>query len=297
MHIKKFTSLAIILSIALFSSTTQLLAESIDDAYDHLDAPTITSCMSTCNSVTLTWSTVDCDQYRIRYARSDSTDGSGYVIATTKTSATITDLDADTNYCFKARSAVMMPNGNYYYSAWSPEVIYRTGSHEYVVSKEIKPTCDNNGNKILSCKYCGAEKQESIPKLGHDYNHFRFAAKIGIEGKEYDECSRCGNRINETVIPALSPSTTAITKLITAKRSITVKWLKKSYTGYEIRYSIKSDMSGAKIARITKNKTTSKKISNLKSKKKYYVQIRTYKTVNGVKYPSSWSAKKSATTK
>jgi hypothetical protein len=56
-------------------------------------------------------------------------------------------------------------------------------------------------------------------------------------------------------------------------------------------------MGGAKIVPVTKVNTTAKTIKQLKSKKKYYVQIRTYKTVNGVKYYSAWSGKKIITTK
>ena len=42
---------------------------------------------------------------------------------------------------------------------------------------------------------------------------------------------------------------------------------------------------------------TSKKITNLKGGKKYYVRVRTYKTVNGTKYYSPWSKTKTVTTK
>ena len=58
-----------------------------------------------------------------------------------------------------------------------------------------------------------------------------------------------------------------------------------------------SSMKNAKTKLVKSNKTTSKTISKLKSKKKYYVQVRTYKTVDGVKYYSKWSEKKAVTTK
>ncbi|MGI6170795.1 MAG: hypothetical protein ACOYIC_03550 [Butyricicoccus sp.] len=48
---------------------------------------------------------------------------------------------------------------------------------------------------------------------------------------------------------------------------------------------------------ITSNKTVSKKVTKLTAKKKYYVRIRTYKTVSGKKYYSSWSKAKTVTTK
>ena len=56
-------------------------------------------------------------------------------------------------------------------------------------------------------------------------------------------------------------------------------------------------MVNAGTAKATSYKTTAKKIKNLKSKQKYYVQIRTYKTVNGKPYYSEWSKAKTFTTK
>ena len=56
-------------------------------------------------------------------------------------------------------------------------------------------------------------------------------------------------------------------------------------------------MKSAKTATIKKNKTTSTTIKKLKAKKTYYVRIRTYKTVQGKKYSSTWSKVKSVKTK
>ena len=46
-----------------------------------------------------------------------------------------------------------------------------------------------------------------------------------------------------------------------------------------------------------KQKTTKYKVKKLKAKKKYYVRVRTYKTVKGKKVYSSWSKVKSIKTK
>ena len=57
-------------------------------------------------------------------------------------------------------------------------------------------------------------------------------------------------------------------------------------------------MSGAVTKTVgTKYTSVTKKITGLKAKTKYYVQVRSYKIVNGKKYYSSWSAKKSVKTK
>lgn len=94
---------------------------------------------------------------------------------------------------------------------------------------------------------------------------------------------------------------TAISKLKKAKKAFTVKVAKQSkmyITGYQVRYSLKSDMAGAKTKTISKKYSkVSKKISKLKAKKTYYVQVRTYKSISGKKYYSDWSAKKSIKTR
>ena len=50
-------------------------------------------------------------------------------------------------------------------------------------------------------------------------------------------------------------------------------------------------MKKAKTVKITDNDTTSTTISKLKGGKKYFVQVRTYKTVSGTTYYSDWSKK------
>ncbi|MBQ0018782.1 MAG: hypothetical protein KBS63_06250 [Clostridiales bacterium] len=131
----------------------------------------------------------------------------------------------------------------------------------------------------------------------HMYVHKKIAAKVGIAGSEYDECSKCNDIKNKTTIKALNPDKTYITGLTALKRGFKVKWAKKSYTGYQIRYSLKSSMSSAKTVTVTTPSTTYKSIKKLKARKRYYVQVRTYKTVSGNKYYSLWSSKKSVKTK
>ncbi len=82
------------------------------------------------------------------------------------------------------------------------------------------------------------------------------------------------------------------------KKSITIQWAKPSKTnlknisGYEIRYSKKSNMANAVVVKVGKSKTGAT-IKKLKSKTKYYVQIR---SCNG-DVKSSWTGKKSVKVK
>jgi len=97
----------------------------------------------------------------------------------------------------------------------------------------------------------------------------------------------------------INPKGTTINKLTSSKKAFTVKWNKKTVqiTGYQLRYSVSSNMKNSKTKTIKSSKTTSKKITKLKANKKYYVQVRTYKTVKGIKYYSSWSKAKVVKTK
>ena len=96
-----------------------------------------------------------------------------------------------------------------------------------------------------------------------------------------------------TVLAESMPTTTIIS-VKAQNKAFTVKWKKKSnITGYQIQYSTNSKFKkGNKSIKIKNAKTRSKKITKLKSNKKYYVRIRTYK---GKKY-SKWSKVKSIKT-
>lgn len=97
----------------------------------------------------------------------------------------------------------------------------------------------------------------------------------------------------------VKPKKTSIKKLSKGKKKFTVNWAKVSgVKGYQIQYSSdKKFKKNNKSVTVTKQKTTKATVKKLKSKKKYYVRVRTYKTVNGKKIYSSWSKVKSVKTK
>ena len=96
-----------------------------------------------------------------------------------------------------------------------------------------------------------------------------------------------------------APKSTTLKSLTAFSKGFTATWNKQTTqtTGYLLQYSTSSKFTSAKTVTITSNKTTSKKITGLTAKKKYYVRIRTYKTVSGTKYYSAWSNAKAVTTK
>ena len=98
----------------------------------------------------------------------------------------------------------------------------------------------------------------------------------------------------------INPMATILSSLTSESKGFSIKWKKRAaqITGYQIQYSTdKNFKKNNKTLTVNNYKTTSKTISKLKGKTKYYVRIRTYKTVSGTKYYSSWSSAKTVTTK
>ena len=103
----------------------------------------------------------------------------------------------------------------------------------------------------------------------------------------------------------IDPKGTGLKSLKKAKKAITVRWKKQAskmsssrITGYQIQLAKnKKFTAGRKTVNVKGYKKVSRKIAKLKRKTKYYVRIRTYKTVGGVKYYSAWSPVKSTKTK
>ena len=122
----------------------------------------------------------------------------------------------------------------------------------------------------------------------------KYAVKITFKGKYSG---------TKTLYFTIKPKATSISSLKAGSKKFTVKWKKQATqtTGYQVQYSASSKFSKAKAVTVGKNTTVSKKISKLSGKKKYYVRVRTYKTVkiNGksIRIYSGWSKAKTVTTK
>ncbi len=97
-----------------------------------------------------------------------------------------------------------------------------------------------------------------------------------------------------------TPKKTSVKKATSPKKKqIKVTWKKKAnVTGYQVQYATnKKFTKNKKTVTVKGAGKTSKTIKKLKSKKTYYVRVRTYKTVNGKKVYSKWSAVKKVTVK
>lgn len=207
------------------------------------------------------------------------------------------------------------------------ETIAKTG-HKYVKTV-TKATTSKDGKIVSKCSVCKTTVTTKISKASnislsstkYTYNGKARKPSVTIKtadgkilrnGTDYSVSYSKGRKNvgkytvkitfkgnysgTKTLTFKINPKPVKLVSLGTANKKMTVQWKKetKQTTGYEIQYSTSSKFkSGTKTVTVKKNKTTSTKISGLKSGKKYYVRIRTYKVVDGKKYYSSWSSKMS----
>ena len=209
------------------------------------------------------------------------------------------------------------------------DVVIGKLEHSYV-SKTQDATTSKNGFVITYCKNCGVQKSKTtiyrvktlkLSTTSYTYNGKAKKPSVVVidskgrvlGGKYYKVSYSSGRKEVGTYTVTvklkngykgtlkktftIQPKSTKIVKLTTGSKKLAVTWKKQTTqtTGYEIQYSTskKFTKSTTKKVVVSKSKTTQKTIKSLKANKKYYVRIRTYKTVKGKKIYSDWSAVKS----
>ena len=167
-------------------------------------------------------------------------------------------------HAVKLKKSVMLPKG----TAFS--IVVKSKSGYYVVEKSARTN--------LFTSMVTASGYSFIKHDGKWMNN----KKLGVLG------------IGDNCIKALTTSVkvAAPSKLkVSAKsKSLKLSWKKASgASGYTIQVATdKNFKKGLKTVTISKGKTTSTTVKQLKSGKKYYVRIRAYKKVSGGKAISSW---------
>lgn len=98
----------------------------------------------------------------------------------------------------------------------------------------------------------------------------------------------------------INPKSVALSSVKAKKKAVKVIWKKSSMkvSGYQVSYSTSKSFKKAKTTSVKYTKSVkSKTVKKLKSKKKYYVRVRTYTKSSGGTCYSSWSKAKSAKVK
>ncbi len=158
---------------------------------------------------------------------------------------------------------------------------------EYVYNgKEKTPSVtvyDENGRKISSAYYTVS---------------YRNNKKVGKAAVTITGCEGMEGTAEKTF--RIRPRASTIRDVTAVENQITVKWKKISSQtdGYQIQAATNRKFTKNVKTRTVKDPAvTSKSIGKLLSQTKYYIRIRTYRTVSGVRYYSDWSETQSVRTK
>ena len=175
-----------------------------------------------------------------------------------------------------------------YYKASNIKLNKTAYTYNGKVQKPSVTVKDSKGKALKSTDY-KIDYPKGMKNVG------KYTVKMTLKGNYSGSKSMTYN---------INPKGTGVSKVTAAKKGFKVTWKKQATqtTGYEVQYSTVSNFKkGNKTVTVSKNKTTSKSVSKLSAKKKYYVRVRTYKTVKiggkSVKLYSGWSVAKSVTTK
>lgn len=153
--------------------------------------------------------------------------------------------------------------------------IVRIGNKYYHLDSTWEATSSKKGKYNYFLKGSNEISKLNKHKVDSEYKTKKFKKEYPISSEDYLK--------------------TQITKIKTVKnKKIKIRWKENIYSnGYQIQYSTKSNYStDSKKIKITNNNTTTKTISDIKNRKKYYYRVRTYIIVNGKKIYSKWSKTK-----
>ena len=187
------------------------------------------------------------------------------------------ECDATSIYSFSAPS-------NY-----TDKIIVTNHAAAFAGQYEIK-LCNEKGTVLATRK--GMKASETFTGLTAG-TYYKIQVRIINEANGVTKNSPWVSYVSPTL-----PKANAISTLTAATKKVTVQYGKVAgVTGYQVEYSKNADFSASKKATIKSAATVKTTISSLSYNTKYYFRVRTYKTINGTNYFSSWSGKKSITVK
>ncbi len=198
--------------------------------------------------------------------------------------------------------------------------------HDWVESF-VKASTAKDGAKTTACALCGISSTERIAKIAKvelSATKFTYTGKqikpvvtvIDVDGKvissaNYTVTYKNNKKIGKATVTVafkgskyegvvnktftIIPKKAGISDIHSGKKSIKFTWGRVgNCSGYQIQYSTSKSFKSKKTITIKSKKTVTKNIKGLKSGKKYYIRIRTYKTVNGKKIYGEWNTTKKA---
>lgn len=187
------------------------------------------------------------------------------------------------NYTFCAYCSDYITNAVYYYPAGitlkNKKVTYNGKKKTNTVTVR-----DRMGNVITPSNYKVTYKNNIKPG--------KVTVTVTFNNKVYS-----GQLTSSFIIIPRKPTISSIKS--PKKKQLKVTWKKDTtVSGYQLQYSTSKKFYKTKTKTVAvSKKNASKTISKLKSKKRYYVRVRSYKTISGKKMYGTWSSVKSVKVK
>ena len=208
----------------------------------------------------------------------------------------------------------------------------RTVKHTYKTTT-TKATLKKNGSVVKKCTECGEIaskktvkriKSVKLSKTSYTYNGKTKTPSVTVKdsagktlkkGTDYTVTYAKGRKTvgtykvtikfkgnysgTKVLTFKITPPKTVIKKVTPKNDALKISIDKetKQVTGYQVQYSTSKTFKKATTKTVKSYKTTSLTLKKLKSNTKYFVRVRTFKTVKGAKIYSGWSTYKTAKTK
>ena len=165
------------------------------------------------------------------------------------------------------------------------------------LDRSVKPAVRNIKSDVWAARMIDVEHADSIYKT-HPYmiawfdyklNGNKTAAKAFI-GKSPELKT---NKKWQDFKVKIYCKKASLSSVKAGSKSFKAKWKTVSgIKGYQLQYSTSKSFTKktTKAVLISDKKTSAKTVKKLKAKKNYYVRIRTYRSVGGVKYYGKWSS-------
>ena len=271
---------------------------------------------TTTSEVTLSWNknSGNISGYKV-YTYDASSKLYNQIATTSGNSYKITGLKAGTTYRYAVKAYYTNGGTTYTSNDYSSILVTTTTPAKVTISKNTQGT---NYITVEWKKVSGATGYEVYMSTSKNTNYSKIATITNANTLKYKKTKLTAGKTyyfkvrayrtvggstyygpySSILTTTTKTKTPTLSKLTTGKKTMTVKLKKVSgASGYQVQYSTnKNFKKDNKSTNISKSKT-SKTINKLTSKKRYYVRIRAYRTVDGKKIYSCWSKVKNVTVK
>ena len=163
-------------------------------------------------------------------------------------------------------------------------VVYRVNDTSVSLSPDTYEAVFFSGNAPIK----STTKTEITDTEVKYENGSKFTYKVAAVSSRLGESKKTRSSTYYRLLPV---GITSVKSTSAGKMTVTYDKNEKG-SGYVVRYGLKSDMSDAKVITVKDPATTVKTFSGLTEGKTYYVQVRSYKIENGIRYYSGYCTTK-----